>query len=125
MPTKKKSTSKKKTAKKRSVAAAHKVTATKTRKELAIRLREDLKAAKEALKAANIAARKEINLAKAAAKAEAAVLKDQLAAARKREQVLLKLGKQKAKEMWKAGEQWEKKQMAKIKAIKSKRKGKS
>lgn len=125
MATRKKSTSKKKTSKKGAVTSAHRATATKTRHELTARLREDLKATKEALKAANIAAREEIKLARAAAKAEISVLKDQLKTAHKREQALLTLGKQKAKEMLKAGEQWEKKQMARIRAIKSKRLGKT
>lgn len=115
----------KKTAKKGTAASSHKATATKTRHELTARLRADLKTTKEALKKANIAAREEIKLARAAAKAEIAVLKDQLKTAHKREQALLALGKQKAKEMLKAGEQWEKKQMARIRAIKSKRLGKT
>ncbi len=117
-------TGKKSTTKKQSNTTAHKAAATHSRNELAARLKEDLKATKEALKAANSAAREEIRLAKAAAKAEIAVLKDQLMAARKREQALLKLGKLKAKAMWKAGEEWEKKQMANLKEIKNKYKAK-
>ena len=50
----------------------------------------------------------------AAAKAEVNVLKDQLAAVMKREKALLKIGEQKTKMMWKAAEQWEKKQVSKI-----------
>ena len=110
----------KKTARKRSKTATHKAQATRSRHELTKRLKADLKAAKEALKAANQAARKELQLTKAAAKAEIAVLKDHLQHAHKREQALVKLGERKAKEMLKAGEQWERKQMAKIKSIKSK-----
>ena len=118
-------TGKKSTAKKRSTTTTHKAAATRSRNELAARLKEDLKATKQALKAANSAAREELKLARAAAKAEIAVLKDQLAVARKREQELLKLGELKAKAMWKAGEEWEKKQMARFKDIKNKYKTKS
>jgi hypothetical protein len=52
------------------------------------------------------------------------VLKDQLKAAHKREQALLKLTEQKTREMIKAGTAWERKQMAKIRAIKAKRSSK-
>ena len=100
---------KKKTArKKRSKISARKGAATRTRHELTKQLREDLRATKAA-------AREELKLAKSAAKAEIALLKEQLKAAQKREQALLKLAEEKAKLMWKTGEQWEKKQMAKIK----------
>ena len=49
-----------------------------------------------------------------AAKAEIAVLKDQLDAVMKREKALLRVSEQKTKVMWKAAEQWEKKQVSKI-----------
>ncbi len=99
---------------KRSATAVHKGVATRTRHDLNKQLRADLKAAKAALKAAGTAARAELKLARSAAKAEIAVLKDQLTAAGKREQALLKISEQKTKMMWKAGEQWEKEQVAKI-----------
>ena len=115
MASKKKVASKKKAStKKRSTTAAHKRSATKKRNDLAKQLRADLKASRETLRGATAAAREELKLAKAAAKAEIAVLKDQLAAVMKREQALRKVSEQKAKMMWKAGEQWEKKQVAKI-----------
>ena len=108
---------KKTAAKKRSstAKASHKRTATRTRNDLTKQLRADLKATRETLRAANAAAREELKLAKAAAKAEITVLKDQLNAVMKREKALRKISEEKAKMMWKAGEQWEKKQMAKIK----------
>lgn len=107
--------SKKKTStKKRSSTAVRKGMATKSRNDFTKQLRADLKASREALRAASAAAREELKLANAAAKAEIAVLKDQLAAVMKREKALLNISEQKAKMMWKAGEQWEKKQMAKI-----------
>lgn len=105
---------KKASTKKRSSKAAHKGAATRTRNDLNRKLKEDLKATKEALRAAKTAAREEIRLAKAAAKAEIAVLKDQLAAVMKREKALLKVSEQKATMMWKAAEKWEKQQVAKI-----------
>jgi len=107
--------SKKKTStKKRSSTSTHKSTATRKRNELTRKLRVDLKASKETLRAASTAAREELKLAKAAAKAEIAILKDQLTAVMKREKALLKISEQKATMMWKAAEQWEKKQVAKI-----------
>ncbi|MGD8526714.1 MAG: hypothetical protein PVJ63_10725, partial [Thioalkalispiraceae bacterium] len=113
---KKKATARKKSVgKKRSSAAANKGVATRRRNDLAKKLREDLKASREALRSARAAAREELKLANAAAKAEIKVLKDQLAAARKREQALVKISEQKAKMMWKAGEQWERQQMTKLK----------
>jgi hypothetical protein len=90
-------------------------TADKSRKQLVTRLKKDLQASKKALQSASKAANAELKLAKAAAKAEINVLKDQLAAAIKREEALRKLSQDKAKLMWKAGEQWEKQQLAKIK----------
>jgi hypothetical protein len=74
-----------------------------------------LNATKKALSVARIAAREELKLARVAAKDEIAVLKDQLAAALKREKGLLKLSEQKAKKMFAAGERWEKIQVEKIK----------
>ena len=84
------------------------------------KLKKDLQATKKALKSATKAANAELKLAKAAAKAEISVLRDQLAVAMKREEALRKLSQEKAKQMWKAGEQWEKKQLAKLKQSLSK-----
>lgn len=92
-----------------------KAAADKSRKQLVARLKKDLQATKKAMISATKAANAELKLAKAAAKAEIDVLKDQLAAAIKREEALRKLSQEKAKLMWKAGEQWEKQQLAKIK----------
>lgn len=108
---------KKTSTKKRSPAASRKGAATRTRNDLNRKLKEDLQATKASLKAANAAAREELKLAKAAAKAEIAVLKDQLAAVIKREKALLKVSEEKTKIMWKAAEQWEKQQVAKIKKM--------
>ena len=123
MASKKKAAKKKATSrKKRSKVTARKSVATRTRHDLTNRLKEDLKATRETLKAARAAAREEIKLTKAAAKAEIALLKEQLSVAQKREQALLKLGEQKAKMMWQAGTKWEKEQLAKIqKKLKTKR----
>ena len=106
-------------------SAGHKANATRKRHDLGNKLKQDLKAAREALRAANAAAREELKLANAAAKAEIAVLKDQLKAAHQREQALMKVAEQKTREMVKAGMQWEKKQMAKIRAIKPKKSSKA
>ena len=78
-------------------------------------MKKDLQATKKTLQSATRAANAELKLAKAAAKAEVGVLKDQLNAAIKREEALRKLSQEKAKLMWKAGEQWEKQQLAKLK----------
>jgi len=59
-------------------------------------------------------------LAKAAAKAEIDVLNDNLKAALKREQALLKMGEKKAKMMMAAGQRWEKQQLAKIRKLAAK-----
>ena len=112
--------SKKKTAKKRSSTAVNKGVATRKRHELTKQLRTDLKATKDALKAANASAREELKLAKAAAKAEITVLKDQLNSVIKREKALLKVAEQKTAMMVKAAEQWEKKQVSKIQKMFSK-----
>lgn len=93
----------------------HKAAADRSRKTLVTKLKKDLQATKKTLKAATKAASVELRLAKAAAKAEMDVLKDQLAAAIKREEALRKLSAEKAKLMWKAGEQWERQQLAKLK----------
>ena len=93
----------------------HKAAANRSRKTLVTKLKKDLQATKKTLKAATKAASAELKLAKAAAKAEMDVLKDQLAAAIKREEALRKLSAEKAKLMWKAGEQWERQQLAKLK----------
>jgi hypothetical protein len=121
----KKTTTKKKTVRSsrsraRSPAEQHKVAASKSRKTLVAKLKKDLQATKKALKSATKAANAELKLAKAAAKAEISVLRDQLAVAMKREEALRKLSQEKAKQMWKAGEQWEKKQLAKLKQSLSK-----
>lgn len=106
---------KKKTpAKKRSSSSVLKGSVTRKRNELTKQLREDLKETKAAMRLARISAREEIKLAKAAAKAEIAVLKDQLASVMKREKALLQVGENKTKMMLKAAEQWEKKQVTKI-----------
>ena len=119
MATKKKTAAKKTTRSSRSrvssPAEQHKAAADKSRKNLAVKLKKDLQATKKALSAATKAANAELKLAKAAAKAEMDVLKDQLATALKREEALRKLSQEKAKQMWRAGEQWEKKQLARLK----------
>ena len=84
---------------------------------LTAKLTQDLESTSAALRAARAAAREEIELARAAGQAEATVLKDQLKEALKREQALIKLGQNKAKIMLAAGEQWEKKQLARIRKI--------
>lgn len=123
----KKKTAKKKTTsrKKKSRVSTRKGVATRKRHDLTNKLKEDLKATKETLRAARTAAREELKLAKAAAKAEIALLKEQLSVAQKREQALMKIGEQKAKMMWQAGAKWEKEQLAKIqKTLKTKRRSK-
>jgi len=109
--TKKKTTARKSTAKKK--AAANRKVANEKRAALANKLRTDLKAAKDTIKAT-----------KESAKAEIAVLKDQLNAAMKREAELLKIGENKVRAMVVAGEKWEKQQLAKIKKMASKSKPK-
>ncbi len=119
----KKTTSKKSPSKKtsssrsrpRTTAERHKAAASKSRKTLVSKLKKDLQATKKALKSATRAANAELKLARTAAKAEIDVLRDQLSAALKREETLRKISQEKAKMMWKAGEQWEKQQLAKIK----------
>jgi len=99
----------------RTTAEKHKAAASRTRKTLVNKLKKDLQATKQALKSATRAANTELKLARTAAKAEINVLKDQLSAALKREEALRKLSQEKAKMMWKAGEQWEKQQLARLK----------
>ena len=122
-----KKVSKKKAAsrKKRTTVSTRKGVATRTRHDLTKKLKEDLKATRETLRAAQSAAREDLKLAKAAAKAEIALLKEQLSVAQKREQALMKIGEQKARLMWQAGNKWEKEQLAKIKKnLKVKRRSK-
>ena len=107
------------TTRKKTTATNRKVAAT-SRYALTTRLKQDLIATKKALSVARIAAREELKLVRVAAKDEIAVLKDQLAAAMKREKELVKISKQKARKMYAAGESWEKKQLAKLKKAASK-----
>ena len=58
-----------------------------------------------------------MKLARAAARAEIDLLNENLRAALKREQALLKLGEKKAKMMLAAGQRWEKQQVAKIRKL--------
>lgn len=116
-----KSSTKKKVSKKKSTTAKRKVAASKTG-ALTKKLREDLKTTKETFNVFKAAAKVEIKLAKEAAKAEMAVLKDQLDAALKRERELVKLAEGKVRMMVSAGDKWEKEQMAKIKKMGSKKK---
>ena len=111
----KKSPARKKAAVSRNKVAENRKSAASSKIALASKLRADLKASKEALKAARIAAREELKLVKAVAKNEIAVLKDQLAAVIKREKELIKISKNKTAKMIAAGEKWEKQQLAKIK----------
>ena len=100
----------------KSKAAAGKISSTdenrraadSSRKALINRLKIDLMKARDA-------AREELKLANVAARDEIAVLKDQLAAALKREEKLRKLSEKKIKKMLAAGERWEKKQRVKLK----------
>ena len=116
----KKKTAKKKTTKKKSsvskkVVASHRKAAATSRKALTSKLKKDMGATIRSLKAASITAAEELKLVRAAAKDEIAVLKDQLAAALKRERKLSRISEQKIKKMLVAGERWEKEQLAKLK----------
>jgi len=111
---KKKATSRKKS------SSTNRKTAATSRHALTARLKQDLIATKKALIVASNAAREELKLVRVAAKDEIAVLKDQLAAAMKREKELVKISEQKARKMFAAGERWEKKQLEKIKKAASK-----
>ena len=123
----KKKTAKKKTAKKKSPvrkksAASHRKAAATSRKALTSKLKKDMGATIRSLKAASIIAAEELKLVRDAAKDEIAVLKDQLAAALKRERELSRISEQKAKQMLIAGERWEKQQLAKLKQAAAKAK---
>ncbi len=116
----KKKTAKKKTTKKKSsvskkAVASHRKAAATSRKALTSKLKKDMGATIRSLKAASITAAEELKLVRAAAKDEIAVLKDQLAAALKRERKLSRISEQKIKKMLVAGERWEKEQLAKLK----------
>lgn len=89
---------------------AHRKAAADNRNTLVKQLRQDLRDAKDTLKAAT-----------ASAKAEMAVLKDELKAALIRERELVKLGEKKISMMVSAGEKWERQQVAKIRKIVAKR----
>jgi len=93
---KKKTSSKKKTTKKKSAVANRKKKAADNRSALVTKLKKDLAATKVAMKAAQKGAREEINLAKRVAKAEVAVLKDQLNIALKQEKALRTMAEKKA-----------------------------
>ena len=116
--TARKKTAKKKTAKKtpaRKTTAGNRRAAAASRKALIKKLRADLRTARAALSRARVVAAEELRLVRAAAGDEAAVLRDQLNKAMKREKELRKISEQKAKKMLAAGEAWEKKQLAKLK----------
>ena len=96
-----KKTAKKKVAKKKSsvskkTVALHRKAAASSRNALSSKLKKDMIAT---LKAARLTAAEELKLVKAAAKDEIEVLKDQLAAARKREKELVRISEQKIKKM--------------------------
>ncbi|MFV1993382.1 MAG: hypothetical protein ACC635_05710, partial [Acidiferrobacterales bacterium] len=103
---KKKVTSNKKTTTKKSPAANRKKKAADNRSALLAKLKQDLAATRVALKAANKGAREEIKLARSVAKAEVAVLKDQLNVALKQEKALRTMAENKAKILWAAGQRW-------------------
>ena len=90
---KKKATSRKKS------SSTNRKTAATSRHALTARLKQDLIATKKALIVARNAAREELKLVRIAAKDEIAVLKDQLAAAMKREKELVKISEHKARKM--------------------------
>ena len=92
----KKTAAKKKTSVRKKTSVKHLESAATSRHALTDRLKKDLKATKQVLSDAKAAASEEIKLAKVVAKNEIAVLKDQLAAALKREKELVKLSKLKA-----------------------------
>jgi len=94
----------KKPVSRKKAASSRRAVATRSRNELVKTLRKDLEDTRATLKAA-----------KAAARAEAALLKDQLRAALKRERELVKISEKKIKKMIAAGERWEKKQIGKLK----------
>jgi hypothetical protein len=100
---KKKTTKKKPLTKKQAIAVKRRA-ATRTRDQLVNVLKKDLEDTKATLK-----------VVKAAAKNEIALMRDLLDAALKREKELMKISEKKAKKMFVAGEQWEKKQVKKLK----------
>jgi len=83
--------------------ASNRKAATDSQRELVAKLRQDLKDVKETIK-----------VARATAKYEIALLKEQLDAALKREKELVKISEKKTRKMLAAGERWEKKQVAKM-----------
>jgi len=117
--TRKKTIVKKKAAGRKDKVTANRINATSSRQALLSQLRRDLKATKEALKSVKMTTRKELKLAKKAAKDEIAVLKDQLAGVLKREKALIKMSQNKTREMIAAGERWEKQQLHKINKLTS------
>jgi len=114
---KKKTASNKKTTNKKSAAAKRKKKAADKRSALVAKLKQDLAATRVALKAANKGAREEIKLARSVAKAEVAVLKDQLNVALKQQKAIRSMAEEKAKILWAAGQRWEKEQFNKIKKM--------
>lgn len=111
----KKAAVKKKTTTRKKTSSTNRKAAATSRHALTDRLKQDLKATKEALNIARIAAREELKLVRIAARDEIAVLKDQLTAGLKREKELVKISEKKARKMLAAGGGWEKKQLARIK----------
>lgn len=106
-------TVKKKAARKRrSASTSHRKAAAAKRDSLVKQLRQDLKDSRDTLKAA-----------RASAKAEITVLKDELKAALRRERELVKLGQKKISMMVAAGEKWERKQVSKIRKIVARKRG--
>ena len=95
-------------ARKRSTTEENRKAAAGTRRALVNRLKRDLKKARDA-------ARVELKLVNAAARNEIAVLRDQLAAALKREEELRKISEIKLRKMLATGERWEKVQMERLK----------
>lgn len=114
---KKKTASNKKTTTKKSAAANRKKKAADKRGALVAKLKQDLAATRVALGAAKKGAREEIKLARSAAKAEVAVLKDQLNVALKQQKAIRSMAEEKAKILWAAGQKWEKEQLAKIRKM--------
>lgn len=114
---KKKTTRKKKTTSKKSAVDKRKINAEKKLSALVAKLKLDLAATRVILNAARKGASQEIKLARSAAKAEIAVLKDQLNVAMKREKALRTMAEQKAKVLLATGRRWEKEQLAKIRKM--------
>ena len=106
MNTKNKTSRKKSGSSRSNKAATNRKAASAKRNELTNKLREDIKTTK-----------KTFNTFKVAAKAEVAVLRDELKAALKREKELMKMGENKIRMMLSAGEKWEKQQINKIKKM--------